>query len=278
MKKIIVLILLSFSTSSYSAETSYVREYTYKASDLDSRVTARSNALKLIKTGVLEEIVSFVTTDSEISQKTIGENFRSSFIHQASSKSGGFLKARVIKETWNGYELWMKAEIKADPEKVRKELKKSLSMIQPGTVKTTPTQAMPKQVIVPANTSSQNYSGYMLVAKFSQVFSLITPIRLRMMERYSNYGKWPTELEQIRMSEDDTSDGQYIDNLRLGSNGEIIVALNKEFGNNKILKLYPKSVLGGTNIRWKCNTNLPVQQINSLSNFNCKNDNNLVFK
>jgi len=50
----IFVLFAASTTTAISAEQSYIREYTYKASDLDSRVTARSNALKLIKASELE--------------------------------------------------------------------------------------------------------------------------------------------------------------------------------------------------------------------------------
>jgi len=299
----VLILLLTVSTSVFSAEQTYIREYTYKASDLDSRVTARSNALKLIKTGVLEEIITFVNTSSDLGQQQVGDKFRSSFIHQANSRSAGFLKAKVLKETWNGYELWMQAEVSADPDKVKDELLKSLTMLKPGPapkpsskpaqsqpVQSRPVQAIPaqsqpaqvvqvrpQQVIVPVNTVMQDNSGYMLVSKFSQAFVLISPLRIMSMQQHSMNGEWPTKLEQIGMDEEDTSDGQYIDKVRLGNQGEIVALLSKEFGTKRVLKLSPKSIMGGTNIRWQCYTNLPVKQINTLSNFNCKSDSQLRF-
>ncbi|MCG6937779.1 MAG: hypothetical protein LJE83_06345 [Gammaproteobacteria bacterium] len=296
MRILLTLVILIVVTTVNSAEKNYIREYTYKASDLDSRVTARSNAMKLIKAGVLEEIVTFVSSNSTIGQKQIGDEFRSSFIHQANSKSAGFLKAKILEETWNGYELKLKAEIRADPDKVRDELTKSLSMVSQDTkpekkpaVTTVPTPAatpvpspVPVQlsaspVVMPVNTVSQNNRGYIMVASFGQAYALISPIRMMTMQQYSMYGEWPTKLEQIGMSQDDTSDGQYIDNLRLGEKGEIVALLSKEFGDKRVLKISPKSVMGGMNIRWQCYTNLPVKQINSLSNFNCTHDKQLRF-
>ena len=76
--KILFLLLITISTSiCYAKETSFIREYTYKASDLDSRVSARNNTLKLIKAGVLEEIVTYVYNDSKLEQSQTGNDFRS---------------------------------------------------------------------------------------------------------------------------------------------------------------------------------------------------------
>lgn len=294
MKSLVAIVLLTMVTTVNGAEQRYLREYTYKASDLDSRVTARNNALKLIKTGVLEEIVTFVSSNSEIGQKQIGDDFRSSFVHKASSKSAGYLKARILDESWNGYELWLKAEVSADPDKIRDELKQSLSImerqaapstsLQPAPAPTPvphtpvpPVQTLPPQLAIPVNPVTQDNSRYIMVAKFGQAYALISPIRMMTMQQYSMTGHWPTTIEQIGMSKDDTSDGQYIDDLRLGNEGEIVALLSKEFGDRRVLKISPESVMGGLNIRWQCVTNLPVTQINTLSNFNCKQDDQLQF-
>ena len=118
---------------------------------------------------------------------------------------------------------------------------------------------------------------YRYLTKFSQAFVLITPIKLMSMQQHSMYGEWPTKLEQIGMRKEDTNDGQYIDEVRLGKQGEIVALLSNRFGKERVLVLAPKSIMGGTSVRWQCYTNLPVKQINSLSNFNCKNDNKLSF-
>ena len=117
--KYLVLLLMVLSTSlSYAEESSYIRDYTYKASDLDSKVSARNNTLKLIKAGVLDEIISYVHNNSSLEQAQSGNEFRSSFIQKTSSSSAGFVRAKILQESWNGFEMKIKAEVIADPEKM----------------------------------------------------------------------------------------------------------------------------------------------------------------
>ena len=326
MRLLLTLILLSITTSALSAEQTYVREYTYKASDLDSKVTSRSNALKLIKAGVLEEIITFVNTDSAVGQKLLGDEFSSSFIHHAKSQSAGFLKTKLLEETWNGEELWLKAKVTADPEKVREELLKSLSIVKqqkspdnsPPPVQAHVTKPIPVSVTkpppaptpievhvhidaptpasvpVPAQAPiqkstpapsplvmsnvTQDYSGYLMAAKFAQALALISPIRMMTEQERSMSGEWPTKLEQIGISKEDTNDGQYINEVRLGNDGEIITLLSQEFGNKRVIKLAPKSIMGGTSLRWQCFTNISIQDNYALRNLNCENDPQLRYQ
>ena len=331
MRLLLTLLLLSVSTSALCAEQTYVREYTYKASDLDSKVTARSNALKLVKAGVLEEIITFVNTDSAVGQQQLGDKFSSSFIHHAKSQSAGFLKTKLLEETWNGEELWLKAKVTADPEKVRKELLKSLSIAKqqnspdnrPPPVQDPVTKSIPAPVTKPApaptpievhvhidaptqasaplpaqasaqksapapsqlapsplvmSNVTQDYSGYLMAAKFAQALALVSPIRMMTEQERSMSGEWPTRLEQIGMSKDDTNDGQYINEVRLGNGGEIITLLSQEFGNNRVIKLAPKSIMGGTSLRWQCFTNISIRDNYALRNLNCENDPKLQYK
>ena len=80
----------------------------------------------------------------------------------------------------------------------------------------------------------------MLVSKFSQAYLLITPIRMMSMQQYQMSGEWPTKLKQIGMGEEDTSDGQYIDKIRLGNKGEIIALLSKKIRKQTSVKTFAK--------------------------------------
>jgi hypothetical protein len=321
MKILLTLLLIVISTVAFSAEQTYVREYTYKASDLDSKVTARSNALNLVKAGVLEEIITFVSSESQIGQQQLGDDYRSAFINQAKTQTAGFLRAYILEESWNGVEFWIKAKVTADPEKVKEELINSLSMVNQKElpVKTSkpvvaadptpltksepapipvevhihvdaPVQTSAQSPVVSPSTSAtqvpapviypsvtQDYSGYVLSAKFAQVFTLVLPIRMMAEQEHAMRGQWPTSLEQIGLKKNETSDGRYIDEVRLGENGAVIVLLSKEFGQKRILKLAPKSIMGGMHIRWQCATNLLVKTINALSSFNCETDSTLKY-
>ena len=285
--KVILLLLIAISASmAHASEKSYIRQYTYKASDLDSRVSARNNTLKLIKAGVLEEIVTYVYNDSKLEQSQSGNDFRSSFIQRTSTSSAGFLKARILEEDWNGFEMTIKAEVIADPEKVRRELELALAKEPQAPGQTTPSVNAPAATarpaaynqphpVMPVSSTTADYSGYMRAAQLANVYSMLQPLKIRMTEYYMMNGEWPASLTDIRLKPEEMTDGQYLDKVRLGRNGQILAYLSDNFGKNKMLSLAPKSIMGGMQTRWDCTTNVNTDALTGLSNLNCREDKNL---
>lgn len=287
MKLLLILFLCLSSLSVYAAEQTYIRDYTYRASDLDSLVTSRDNALQLVKAGVLEEIVTFVSTNVNTTQAQEGKDFRSSFIHRASTRSAGFLKARILDEKWNGIELWIKAEVKADPVIVRKELDKSLAFAKkrqaiqqqqpPTSTGMTEQQAAQQITNIQSNSITPDYSGYVLAAKISQAFALLQSVKIRSTMHYQMNGDWPTKVEDLGLKKEETGDGQYIEQFRFGDQGAIVALLDKQFGDSSVLSISPVSVMGGMHTRWQCTTNLNVDTLNTMSNFDCTHDKTLHY-
>lgn len=281
--KAFILLLIAISTSiCHAEETSYIRSYTYKASDLDSRVSARNNTLKLIKAGVLEEIVTYVFNDSSLEQSQSGNEFRSSFIQRTSTSSAGFLRAKIIEENWDGFQMKITAEVTADPEKVREELERALSRksqpgSQPGLAANHPAQpaAVQAHPIMPINNATADYSGYLRASQLAEVYSLLQPLKITMMEYYMMNGQWPATLADIRLKPEEMTDGQYLEKVRLGKDGQILAYLSDTFGKNKLLSLAPRSIMGGMQTRWDCTTNINFKGAMAMSNMNCREDKNI---
>jgi hypothetical protein len=285
--KILILLLITISTSiCHAKETSFIREYTYKASDLDSRVSARNNTLKLIKAGVLEEIVTYVYNDSKMEQSQTGNDFRSSFIQRTSTSSAGFLKARILEENWDGFQMRIKAEVNADPEKVRGELERALAQKPQAPIQAVPTVNAPAATVVspahnqlppvmPVRSTTADYSGYMRAAQLANVYSMLQPLKIRMTEYYMMNGEWPVSLSDIRLDPEEMTDGQYLEKVRLGNNGQILAYLSDTFGKGKRMSLSPQSIMGGMQTRWNCTTNVNTDALTGLSSLNCREDEKL---
>ncbi len=297
MKYLILLLMICSASISHAKELSYIRDYSYKASDLDSKVSARNNTLKLIKAGVLEEIISYVHSNNSLEQSQSGNNFKSSFIQRTSSSSAGFLKARILEESWDGFEMKMKAEVKADPNAIRKELERTLALrptpqpqaVQPQPAKTPaptpqppPANIQPQPTaqftpVMPVSNTTADYSGYLRTAQLSQVYSLLQPLKMTMTEHYMMNGQWPSSLKQINLKPEEMTDGQYLNKVRLGKNGQIFAFLSNTFGKDKFLSLTPKSIMGGMQTRWECTTNLNTKGLQGYTNINCSEDKSLRY-
>jgi len=274
--KYLVLLLLVLSTSiCHAKELSFIRDYTYKASDLDSKVSARNNTLKLIKAGVLEEIVTFVSNNSSLEQSQSGNQFRSSFIQRTSASSAGFLKTRILEESWDGFEMKIKAEVTADPEIIRQELERALALKPTPHVQAAQAHTAQPQAFMPVANTTADYSGYLRTAQLAEVYTLLQPLKMTMMEYYMMNGEWPLSLADIRLKPEEMTDGQYLDKVRLGKNGQILAYLSNTFGKNKMLSLAPKSIMGGMQTRWDCTTNVNTKGMMGQTNMNCKEDTKL---
>lgn len=128
MKKRILLILVNlFFFQLYSQEKIFVREYTYTAGETDSKISSREKALEQVKTILLEElgtyVESYVNYNVNESEK-ISESF---FQQEIKTISAGTTETKILDENWNGYEFYIKAQIKANPEEVVRRINQTLS-------------------------------------------------------------------------------------------------------------------------------------------------------
>jgi len=128
MKKIILLIVVNlFFFQLYSQEKIFIREYTYTAGETDSKISSREKALEQVKTILLEElgtyVESYVNYNVNESEK-ISESF---FQQEIKTISAGTTETKILDESWNGYEFYIKAQIKANPEEVVRRINQTLS-------------------------------------------------------------------------------------------------------------------------------------------------------
>lgn len=127
MKKLISLLLLAASTLAFGANKTFVRSYIYQASESDSKITARANALAEVKRLLLEELgvymESYVNYTVEEQNMTITKDF---FTNEIKQLSVGTTETKILEETWNGEQYYVKAEIQADPTEVARTLSKAL--------------------------------------------------------------------------------------------------------------------------------------------------------
>lgn len=110
----IPLIICSIYFPNLQAET-YIRDYTYKASDVDSKVTSRTNALDQVKIILLQEIGTHIRQQIKISKDSFGKEYATEDIEAITA---GLTKTEIIEEKWNGETYYLKAKIIADTERV----------------------------------------------------------------------------------------------------------------------------------------------------------------
>ena len=111
---LVSFLILFFIPNLTSAETkTFIKEYTYQASEVDSKVSCRAISLEQVKRLLLDELGTYLESYTEIVNFKLTKD-------QITALTAGIVQTQVVKEKWNGERYWIQAEIKADPDEVVK--------------------------------------------------------------------------------------------------------------------------------------------------------------
>lgn len=112
----IIFVLFSISLS-FAGNVTFVKEYTYQASELDSKASCRTISLEMVKRLLLEELGTYLISETEVKDFKLTKE-------QVKTYSAGIVGAEIIEDKWDGKTYWLKAKVSADPKEVAKALKK----------------------------------------------------------------------------------------------------------------------------------------------------------
>lgn len=123
------LLVQSVVYNATAQNKTFIREYVYKASETDSKVTSRQKALTEVKALLIEELGTYVESyvNYEVTEEN-GEITKDFFTNEIRTLSTGTTETKILEEQWDGYEYYIKAEIKADPEEVVRRINQTLSL------------------------------------------------------------------------------------------------------------------------------------------------------
>ena len=118
MKVLFILVTLTISLFSQT----YVKEYTYNASENDSKVSARKAAMAQVKLLVIEEVG--VRVRSTYFKKELVKNDKLTQTIKANLSSLGEVmsKTKILAQKWDGENFYIKVEIEVDDTKLSKSL------------------------------------------------------------------------------------------------------------------------------------------------------------
>ncbi len=120
-----LLLAISFiSRPLYSQEKTFVKEYTYKASEADSKVSCRAIAINQLRSMLLNDLGVYVESNQDMKTNDVAGKFSQDFVENISTISAGITKLDVLAETWNGETFWMKASITVDTTSIQESLKR----------------------------------------------------------------------------------------------------------------------------------------------------------
>ena len=104
------------------AET-FIREYTYQASDSDSKITARDKGLGQLRALVLQEVGTSIRHVISVSRHGTGERSEQEFLE---AMTIGVSSTSILQERWNGESYYVKARIVVDTRKVLEQLDQAI--------------------------------------------------------------------------------------------------------------------------------------------------------
>jgi tetratricopeptide (TPR) repeat protein len=121
MKKIIasivVLFLFTYMPSASAETKTFIKEYTYQASEIDSKVSCRVISLELVKRLLLEELGVYLESQTEVKNFQLTKD-------QITVLTAGIVRAEILDESWDGNTLkyFLKAKMTVDSESIIKSI------------------------------------------------------------------------------------------------------------------------------------------------------------
>ncbi|MGO9136564.1 MAG: tetratricopeptide repeat protein [Syntrophales bacterium] len=121
MKKTIPLIIALFIFTAISLShaeiKTFVKEYTYQASELDSKSSCKAIATEQLKRTLLEELGTYVESKTIVKDSQLDKD-------EITTLTAGVVQLVVMDEKWDGKVYWLKAQVKADPDEVAASIDK----------------------------------------------------------------------------------------------------------------------------------------------------------
>ncbi|MEI6610958.1 MAG: tetratricopeptide repeat protein [Deltaproteobacteria bacterium] len=117
---LVLVLILSFiflTTTAFAETKTFIKEYTYQASDEDSKNSSRTIALREVKRLILEELGTYLESTTEVKNFKLTKD-------QIFTLTAGIVQTELIDEKWNTENLkyWLKAKITANPQDVIKAI------------------------------------------------------------------------------------------------------------------------------------------------------------
>ncbi|MBU0632185.1 hypothetical protein KKA17_06050 [bacterium] len=122
-----MIIFFTIAASQLQAQ-SFVREYTYNASENDSKASARNAALEALKSELIEEVGVSVVSSLENETKVEGDDVKTMIKSQLQTFSIAMTKTEILDEKWDGEKFWIKVKIEVDSDAMKEQVKKTIQV------------------------------------------------------------------------------------------------------------------------------------------------------
>jgi tetratricopeptide (TPR) repeat protein len=115
------LLFLS-SYFSYSQDKVFEREYTYQASELDSKNSSKIIASNLLRQEILDEVGVYLASETKLITSEVNGVLAQDFKENIDIITSGIVKFQVLDESWDGKTYWIKARIIIDEASIQSAL------------------------------------------------------------------------------------------------------------------------------------------------------------
>ncbi len=112
---IVITLIVAVPSPCLAAIKVFEREYTYQASEADSKLSSRTVSLAEVKRLLLEELGTYLESVTEVKNFQLTKD-------QITALTAGIVRVEVLDERWDGKTYWLKARIAADPDGVVKSI------------------------------------------------------------------------------------------------------------------------------------------------------------
>lgn len=109
------LLLLGCYFPAHAEMKTFIKGYTYQASDFDSKISSRTIALEQVKRLLLEEVGTFLISETEVKNFHLTKD-------KISSLSAGVVHTEILSEKWDGKTYFLKVKLSLNPQDVTKLL------------------------------------------------------------------------------------------------------------------------------------------------------------
>jgi hypothetical protein len=114
---LIFLTIFFFPNQSFAESKTFIREYSYQASELDSKVSCRTIALELVKRLLLEEAGTYLESETEVRNYQLTKD-------QITVLTAGVVRAELLNEKWDGKTYYIQARLEINPKEVEQSIDK----------------------------------------------------------------------------------------------------------------------------------------------------------
>jgi hypothetical protein len=121
----VLLLCCLVCTFAHAQKKTFVRDYTYQASELDSKVSARTNAIAEMRNILLSEVGQYIHVETSLETNETSQDFS----QKIEAITAGIVEMKILPEweRWDGATYYIKAEMTVDPAEVNKRIAEVLN-------------------------------------------------------------------------------------------------------------------------------------------------------